>query len=57
MRSILKLSRKGLFGIKRFSPNNTLAKHKVSNVFMSQASSSLLYINVQNKLRIFRVGC
>ena len=32
MRSISKFSRKDLCGIKRFFPNNTLAKHKVSNV-------------------------
>ena len=57
MRSILKFSHKDLFVIKRFFPNNTLAKHKVSNVFTSQTWSSLLYINVQNKLWIFRVGC
>ena len=57
MRSILMFSRKDIFGIKRFFPNNTLAKDKFSNVFTSQTSSSLLYINVQNKLQIFRVGC
>ena len=57
MRSILKFSHKDLFVIKRFFPNNTLAKHKVSNVFTSQTSSSLIYINVQNKLRIFGVDC
>ena len=56
MRSILMFSRKDIFGIKRFFPNNTLAKDKFSNVFTSQ-TSSLLYINVQNKLQIFRVGC
>ena len=56
MRSILKFSHKDLFVIKRFFPNNTLAKHKVSNVFTSQ-TLSLRHINVQTKLRIFRVGC
>ena len=44
MRSIFKFSRKDLFGMKRFFPNNTLGKHRVSNVFRSQ-TWSLLYIN------------
>ena len=57
MRRILKFSHKDLFGTKRFFPNNTLEKPKVSNVFTSQTSWSLLYITVQTKLGIFRVGC
>ena len=43
MRNILKFSRKDLFGRKKFFLNNNLAKPiKVSNVFMSQTSQSLL---------------
>ena len=57
IRSILKFSRKDLFGIKRFFPNNNLPKHKISNVFTSQTSWSLQYINGQTKLQIFRVDC
>ena len=57
MRFILKFSHKDCFGIKKFFPNNTLEKRKVSNVFTSQTSWSLLYITVQTKLWIIRVGC
>ena len=57
MRSILKFSCKDLFGMKRFFPNKNLTKRKVSNVFTSQTSWSLLHIYDQTKLQIFRVGC
>ena len=42
---------------KVFSKQHFRKTYKVSNVFTSQTWWSLLYITVQTKLRIFRVGC